>query len=184
MKLLEIHRRRQDRESYERMRKRFDRRFNAPAPDWHTDSQHGRDLQDYPAALETLQQAWHSPLDAMAELEHLLFRQRGGELFELPAYRDVLTLFAVARDLHRQVDDRPGAGVDVLLPLHMGRDLEAAAVPSIFDRLQHSGEGIGATVEERPAAPIDLDLNDPAQASHSRSVTQAPVVVPIRRGRR
>jgi hypothetical protein len=51
LKLLEIYRRRQDRESYERMRKRFDRRFNAVAPEWDTDLERGRELQDYPAVL-------------------------------------------------------------------------------------------------------------------------------------
>jgi pilus assembly protein FimV len=134
--------------------------------------------------LATLQQTWHSPLDAMAELENLLFRKRSGELFELPAYRDVLTLFAVARDLHRQADDRPGADVDVLLPLHTGRDLEATPVQSIFDRLEQSPEAVAVNFEDRPTAPIDLDLNDLADARHSRSGTLAPVVVPLRRGRR
>ena len=41
--------------------------------------------------LSTLQDAWPRPLDAMEELEKLLLRKRSGELFELPAYRDVLT---------------------------------------------------------------------------------------------
>jgi pilus assembly protein FimV len=184
LKLLEIYRRRQDRESYERMRKRFDRRFNAVAPDWDADPELGRDLQDYPAVLSSLQQAWPAPLDAMAELENLLFRKRSGELFELPAYHDVLTLFAVARDLHRQVDDRPVADVDVLLPLHMGRDLAAAPMQSIFDRLEQSPEAVAANFEDRPTAPIDLDLSDLADAPHSRSGALAPVVVPLRRGRR
>lgn len=178
LKLLEIHRRRQDRESYERVRKRFDRRFDALAPAWDADPELGRDLQDYPAVLATLQQAWHSPPQAMAELENLLFRKHGGELFELPAYRDLLSLFAIARDLHRHLDDR--ADVDLLLPLHIGRDLEATAVQSIFDRLEHSGEAIGAILDDRCAAPIDLDLDALAQAY--RSASPAPVVVPLRRG--
>jgi pilus assembly protein FimV len=183
LKLLEIYRRRRDRESYERMRQGFERRFNAVAPDWDSDPERGRDLQHYPAVLAALQQAWHSPLDAMAELENLLLRKRRGELFELPAYRDLLTLFAVARDLQRQLEDRPAAGVDVLLPLHLGRDPQSAPVPSIFDRLEHSSAGTDLNVENRATAPIDLDLSDPAHAPRRRSATLTPVVVPLRRGR-
>ena len=118
LKLLEIYRRRQDREAYGRLRKRFGQRFNAVAPAWDADPDQGRDLLDYPSVLQVLQACWGAPLDAMAELENLLFRKRGGELFELPAYRDVLTLYAVARDLHRQAGQAP-ADVDVLLPLAM-----------------------------------------------------------------
>ena len=182
LKLLAIYRRRQDRESFDRMRKRFERRFNAVAPDWDADPERGRALQDHPAVLAALQKAWQSPPEAMAELENLLLHKRGGEFFELPAYRDVLTLFAVARDLHRQVDDHPAAGVDLLLPLHLGRDLEPAPVPSIFDRLERSSRVAGVIVADRPKAPIDLDLSDRPGAL--RSGTMASVVVPLRPGRR
>jgi pilus assembly protein FimV len=154
LKLLEIYRRHGDHDAYERMRGRFSQRFNAVAADWEADPEQGRELQDYPSVLATLQRAWPQPLDAMAELENLLFRKRSGELFELPAYRDVLTLFSVARDLHRQAD-RPTQDVDVLLPLGIGE----AATPSIFDNLDSSyPEGAG---EDRPTASVDLDLSEP-----------------------
>jgi hypothetical protein len=55
---------------------------------------------------------------------------------------------------------------------------------SIFDRLEQSPEAVAANFEDRPTAPIDLDLSDLADAPHSRSGTLAPVVVPLRRGRR
>ena len=155
LKLLEIYRRRGDRDAYERMRGRFNQRFNAVAPDWDADPEQGRELQDYPAVLGALQAAWPQPLDAMAELENLLFRKRSGELFELPAYRDVLTLYSVARDLHRQLDRRP-TDVDVLLPLAGGeasarRRSSTTWTPAIPD----------GAAEDRPTAPVDLDLSEP-----------------------
>lgn len=159
LKLLEIYRRRQDREAYERMRKRFDQRFNAVAPAWDADPEQGRDLQTYAEVLATLQATWHAPLDAMAQLENLLFRKRSGELFELPAYRDVLMLYSVARDLHRHLD-HDGADVDVLLPLANGHDVAASSVHSIFDRLQAESYPVGTVLEDRPTAPIDLDLTE------------------------
>lgn len=153
LKLLEIDRRRGDRDAYERVRRRFSQRFNAVAPVWDADPEQGRELQDYPAVLAALQAAWPQPLDAMAELENLLFRKRSGELFELPAYRDVLTLYSVARDLHRQLD-RQTDDVDVLLPLGSGE----GGSPSIFDNLD-SGYPESAA-DDRPTAPVDLDLSE------------------------
>ncbi len=74
-----------------------------------------------------IQRTWPSPLDAIAELEALLFR-RGpeAELFDLPAYQEVLFLFHVARDLHGAENHGGTADVDVLLPIG-GRSAPAAA---------------------------------------------------------
>lgn len=116
LKLLEIYRRQGDRESYERTRERFNHRFNAYAPDWDSDLQHGRALDEYPAVTQRLVARWREPLDAMAELEALMFRRDGGELFELPAYREVLFLYSMARDLLDHQGGPPTA-IDVLLPL-------------------------------------------------------------------
>ncbi len=117
-KLLEIYRRQGDRSAYERTRARFNRRFNAYAPDWDTGPAAGRSLEDYPETVAQLQAAWHSPIDAMAILEGLLFkRDDTSELFDLPAYRDVLVLYSLARDLWQQTAGGSGAQVDVLLPL-------------------------------------------------------------------
>ncbi|HEX6016519.1 MAG TPA: hypothetical protein VFZ28_00310 [Burkholderiaceae bacterium] len=116
LKLLEIYRRQGDRESYERTRERFNHRFNAYAPDWDSDLQHGRSLDEYPAVTQRLVARWREPLDAMAELEALMFRRDGGELFELPAYREVLFLYSMARDLLDHQGGPPTA-IDVLLPL-------------------------------------------------------------------
>ncbi|MBW8777643.1 MAG: hypothetical protein JF585_00295, partial [Burkholderiales bacterium] len=109
-KLLEIYRRQGDRSAYERTRARFNRRFNAYAPDWDTGPTAGRLLEDYPDTIAQLERAWHSPLDAMAILESLLFkRDDTSELFDLPAYRDVLVLYSLARDLWQHGGGQGGA---------------------------------------------------------------------------
>jgi pilus assembly protein FimV len=117
-KLLEIYRRQGDRSAYERTRARFNRRFNAYAPDWDTGPAAGRSLEDYPGTIALLERAWPSPIDAMAILEGLLFkRDDTSELFDLPAYRDVLVLYSLARDLWQHGAGHGGTAVDVLLPL-------------------------------------------------------------------
>jgi hypothetical protein len=132
LKLLEIYRRQGDRESYERTRERFNHRFNAYAPDWDSDLQHGRSLDEYRGVTQRLQGTWSSPLDTMAELEALMFRRDGGELFELPAYREVLFLYSMARDLLDHQGGPPTA-IDVLLPLDKSQEFEpTTARPHLF----------------------------------------------------
>jgi hypothetical protein len=156
LKLLEIHRRRGDRSDYERMRARFNHRFNAYAPDWEVDLQSGRLLSDYPIVLSRLQQVWTRPLDSMAELEVLMFRTSQGELFDLPAYREVLLLYALARDLldHESVDT---GRVDLLLPLSDGGEFSSTAPAPLTDIGQVGRTG-GLDFLDQPTAPIDLDL--------------------------
>lgn len=152
LKLLEIYRRLDDQPAYERTRSRFNHRYNAYAPEWGLDLQAGLSLEDYPGVLPRLEQAWHKPLDAMAELEALLFRKSRGELFELPAYRDVLFLYSIARDLHER-EPQPAVDVDLLLPLDAART-ERRGPPT--------GHGeLDIAIDDRPTQPVDLDLTPP-----------------------
>lgn len=157
LKLLEIHHRRDDREAYDRMRTRFNHRFNAYAPEWGVDLGHGRSLDDYSGVIPRLQQVWPRPLDAMAELEALLFRKSRGELFDLPAYREVLFLYSLARDLL----DRGAAdtgNVDLLLPMADGGDFSSTA-PSPFQRLERDAFRDTQVPDDRPTAPVDFDVS-------------------------
>ena len=163
LKLLEIYRRVGDHDAYERTRTRFNQRYNAYAPQWGADLAQGKSLEDYDAVVPRLTQAWTRPLDAMAELEALLFRKSRGELFDLPAYRDVLFLYALARDL---MDREPSDAdqVDLLLPL------DAAARAAMGDM---SDMAVGnrrarsdVPADDQPTAPLDLDLT-PARSQES-----------------
>lgn len=154
LKLLEIYRRRTEREAYERTRERFNQRFNAHAPAWDAAGGEGRALEAYPQVVAWLQRVWPQPLDAMAELESLLFRRDGGDLFELPAYRELLMLYGVAHEL---LDDRSGGGhaVDVLLPLNDANAfMQTSPRPYFGDETR--------AIEVQPTAPLDLDLDDGA----------------------
>jgi hypothetical protein len=156
LKLLEVYRRRGDRDDYERLRQRFNQRFNAYAPDWEADLLAGRTLDSYSGVIPRLQQVWARPLDAMAELEALLFRKSRGELFDLPAYREVLFLYALARDLlDREAADT--GSVDLLLPLADGGDFSSTA-PAPFLGLEADGTPGDDALDNRPTMPLDFDL--------------------------
>jgi pilus assembly protein FimV len=163
LKLLEIHRRRGDRGAYGRTRVRFNQRFNSVAPEWQGDPKAGRTLEDYPLVVGRIQGAWPKPLDAMAEIEALLFRRgAGSEMFELPAYQEVLFLYQTARDLHQLSQPDAGSDVDVLLPI--GTDMAPLMEGAISLKPEFNG-GQSVTLDlERPAMldkpSLDFDLGD------------------------
>lgn len=103
LKLLDIYRRRDDRTAYEQTRLRFHRRFTARIPDWKGPQGAERALEDHSDVMRALEACWAVPVEAMKRLESFLFRKEGqGTTFDLPAYRDLLMLYAVARDLRAQ----------------------------------------------------------------------------------
>jgi pilus assembly protein FimV len=141
-KLLEIYKRQGDRSAYERIRARFNRRFNAYAPDWDTGPSAGRSLEDYPDTLALLERAWGSPINAMAILEALLFkRDDTSELFDLPAYRDVLMLYSLARDLWQNGVGQGSAQIDVLLPLDDASDAGYPSAREVNERALPKRDG-------------------------------------------
>lgn len=160
LKLLEIYHRRGDQAAYERMRRRFNDRFNALAPDWATGLQQGRSLEDYPEVMSRIQHQWLRPADAMAELETLLFRTDRGQLFDLPAYRDVLFLFTLARDL-QEVVQHEGPQVDVLLPLPQSADFEDTGAGAYLGSRKGELEALEFTLQDptRPA-PLSAEASD------------------------
>ncbi len=117
LQLLEIHQRRGDRAAYESVRHAFNSRFQANAPEWSSDIHFGRALAEYPQTISQLQALWQTPLAAMQALDALLFRRESAdETFDFPAYRELLFLYSIARELSGQVETDFGT-VDVLLPL-------------------------------------------------------------------
>lgn len=153
LKLLEIYHRRGEHEAYERVRERFNRRFNAYAPDWGADLQAGKTLDDYPDMLIRLQRFWDEPSHVTSLLDESLIRQgEGGETFDLPAYRELLFLYSIARDLAEHPSAQ-GTGVDFLLPLE-GESQEVPIEHLSASRLM----GFAPTLAPRE---VDFDLSRP-----------------------
>lgn len=170
LKLLEICKRRGDRKEYERLRERFNSRFATHAPEWETDLQAGLTLEDYPAVVERLQSLWTQPKRAMEVLQATLLREPTdadlqADSFELPAYRELMLLYSVARDLSEGVAAEAAESVDLLLPLEATSDAEA---PVVYERLIAT-----TSLEAQPSAfkPFDVDLHlddDPSTEPKAR----------------
>lgn len=147
-KLLDIHRRRGDRAAYELVRARLRSRHGTRAPAWEDWGKAGRSLEDHPAVVRRLQALWHTPRWVMEEVERLLLHGADGTAaFDLPACRDLLMLYAVAREL---AEPAVGRDVDVLLPLEL---------PS--QRTAGSLNGAGGEAQEVDL-PLDIELPAPA----------------------
>jgi hypothetical protein len=157
LKLLEIYKRRGERNEYERLRERFNSRFSAVAPDWEANLQDGRSLEDYPSVTGRLEDLWSRPQRAMEVLQTTLLRaddERGArDGFDLPAYRELMLLYAVARD---RSELEAGGTVDLLLPIgEEGDDHGGAASAGMFERLIAT-----TSLEAQPAVfrPLEVDL--------------------------
>jgi hypothetical protein len=188
-KLLELHRRLDDGEAYERVRERFERRFGVVAPDWATGPTAGLALDGYPEAITRLQIVWKAPADAMVLLESLLFKRDPADpMLDLPAYRDVVLLYSVARDMVQHPPRRSAEGVDVFLPIgDVASALAAAAADSVRagrDELQDRDAAVAPTSFEMPdlmaaeppsdfgevhatleLSPLDFDISEPAEGA-------------------
>ena len=179
-KLLEIYRRQGDRDAYERIRTRFNRRFNAYAPEWEDGPLSGRALEDYPEVVQHLQSLWPEPLDAMAMLEAMLFRKDAAyELFDLPAYKDVLVLYALARDLWQQGGSKTPA-VDVLLPLDDGAGPDAGHATVEPAASPAEAPPFELTAFALPPQPAQV-APQPPSANDSGSADAEPTLDPARR---
>jgi pilus assembly protein FimV len=167
LKLLEIYRRRGDTVAYQRTRERFNQRFNAYAPDWESDLQQGRSLVDYPEIIARLQALWVTPPRAMETLDASLFRRNtSDDTFDLPAYRELLFLYSVARDLAEQDAAGPQSQVDLLLPLAD----EAAAEP--ISRLMAATNHGDFQNSDMMTMPLDLDVSFDPTASRTAYMEQ------------
>jgi len=115
--LMEICQHRGEPEVFAELVRQYEQRFRTQAPQWSQSLARGRTLDASPSVIAHLQVVWSDPSASMQMLQDLLSRGAGpgAPHFDLPAYRDLLTLYGVARDLFEaglRSDD-----VDLMLPL-------------------------------------------------------------------
>ncbi|MEO3691130.1 hypothetical protein [Roseateles paludis] len=94
---------------------RYEAAFRRPSPSWQVSIGRGKPLDACLSVMAHLQVVWADPPAALRMLTELVVRGSGpGESgFDLPAFKDLLTLFSVARD--RVLSGEAGPGVDLVL---------------------------------------------------------------------
>lgn len=117
LKLLEIYRRLDDRDSYERVREGLDRRFGPSPTGWTDGRTSGRPLDSYPELTRRIESAWIEPAQAMRLIGSLMVRgDEESGVFDLTAMADLQSLYLLARaSMASQPSDVDT--VDFLLPL-------------------------------------------------------------------
>lgn len=134
----------------------FNRRFNGRANDFYKFADEGQGLMDYPAALTRLSALW--PFEPALEfMEDCIFRTSNGDAdqsFDLAAFRDLLLLHVIARDLdaansgpaasgHARLTRGPKVNADTVVSA-------VASAPPADARQRHTG------------LTLDIDLDSPA----------------------
>jgi pilus assembly protein FimV len=99
--LLAIYRGLKRRQDYELLRSDFQRVFNAEVPGYDSTPTVSGGLEDYPRALSRIAALWPSP-KVMDVIEESIFRRPGmgeGEPFDLEAYRELVMLYNLGREV-------------------------------------------------------------------------------------
>lgn len=144
------------REDYAALQAHFNNTFNGNAPDFDRYSISRRGLERYESALSRIQSLWPQP-EVLQLIERSIFRSVPGdtsEVFDLEAYRELLLLYGIARDVIE------GQAADSRMPAAVG-----AALLSAENAARDSGE--------TAMQPLPMTM-----ASASALVVAAPLDVP------
>ena len=157
--LLEIHRRRGERDAYERIRERFERRFDVPAPAW-ADAPVAGAIDDHAQVMRQIESVWTDPTAAMRLIESLLVSSdRTHAPFDLSTFADLQFLYLFARAGRDAGEPVSEATVDLLLPLSH-RDAPRSVVASASRPTPHAGVGAAsADSGYATSSGIDLELD-------------------------
>ena len=88
-------------DEYEQLREEFNLQFNAGAPPFENYSDNSKGLESYETAFGRIQALWPQPR-VLDVIEKSIFKEPNdpdGEVFDLEAYRELLLLHAVAKEM-------------------------------------------------------------------------------------
>ncbi len=98
--LFDIYHKIGQREDFETLRDEFNRVFNTQVPEFDQYGASSRGLEDYETAIERIQALWPNP-KVLAVIEESIFRMpdRDAKPFDLLAYRELMLLYAIAKEV-------------------------------------------------------------------------------------
>lgn len=193
--LLKLFHRLGRREDYDRARAEFNQVFNAGAPpfDQYTDESQG--LEAYETAFGRIQALWPEPR-VLDLIEKSIFRDPGdteAEVFDLEAYRELLLLHAMAKDMIKRDEAASSAGSDfqhtAMQPLKAAVKAGAAgaagaAAASVAGAgkdtvpVELKPEAYATVPPASPRLALDVDLTEISEFSaFEASLPEVPVAV-------
>ncbi|WP_322305142.1 hypothetical protein [Hydrogenophaga sp.] len=157
--LLNIYHRLGRKEEYERLRAKFNQMFNAGAPDFEQYSDEGQGLEAYETAMGRIQALWPQP-QVLDLLEQSIFRDPMDftpEVFDLEAYRELLLLHAIAKDVITREAVAPSALVEFQHTAVQPLKVKLKAQPKAQAKAPRSFGAVPTPNTE----PFELDLMPP-----------------------
>lgn len=169
------------RQDYAVLGERFNRVFNAAIPpfDLYTDSSPGLDA--YPVIMARIEALWLLP-NVLEVIEESIFRHGDGEMkpFDLEAYRELLMLYAVAKQI---IGPKPAPDENVAafelsdsgfgsptVPSNMSA---ASTEPGVLPETQPARKSVARIGS--PSGSLDIDLDEMDQLSRiSTAHARAP----------
>ena len=162
------------RDDYESLRETFNHLFNAGAPPFEHYSDQNKALEEYETAFGRIQALWPQPR-VLDVIEKSIFKEPNdpdGEVFGLEAYRELLLLHAVAKEMIKRELDQSNDHADfqntAIKPLKAaGQKSGAGAAASVAagmmdDRLTQPMEDMPRA---SPRLALDVDLDALAEMS-------------------
>ncbi|PZO20451.1 MAG: hypothetical protein DCF26_03300 [Burkholderiales bacterium] len=171
---------------YENLREEFNHVFNAGAPPFEGYSRRGQGLESYETAFSRIQALWPQPR-VLDLIEQSIFRDANdsaSEVFDLEAYRELLMLHAIAKDLIQRDNAAPRANSDfqhtAMQPLKAAGKNTQAVSTSLRDRTERLTQPMH--LDDRPhASPrlgLDINLDELSEmATFEASLPDVDVVV-------
>ena len=163
--LFHIYHRLGRRDDYESLREEFNHVFNAGAPPFDNYSQRGRGLEAYETAFSRIQALW--PEARVLDLiEQSIFRDAtdgASEVFDLEAYRELLMLHAIAKDLIQRDNGAPRVKGDfqhtAMQPLKAAGKQTSRVSASLQDASERHTQPMGLDHTYPSSSPFGLDIN-------------------------
>jgi pilus assembly protein FimV len=164
--LFDIYHKIDQRAEFADLREAFNRVFNAQVPEFDHYSVVSRGLEDYPAAMERIQALW--PNEKVLEvIEESIFRKpdRDNQPFDLLAYRELMLLYAVAKEVSERTSTPGDLGVDIEISPEPTATLGGALGVHAMTELQPLSTAGVDGLDAQGNVDIDLELFAPAESS-------------------
>lgn len=179
--LFKLYHRMGRRDEYEKLREEFNHQFNASAPPFDQYSDSNRGLEAYETAFGRIQALWPQP-KVLDIIEKSIFRDATdpeSEVFDLEAYRELLLLHAIAKDVIQRDSSTPSSDFQhtAIRPLKAAGPKVASASASAA-----ASERLTEPLDDIPHASPRLGLDIDLDALHDASAFEASlpdVAVPV-----
>ena len=176
----------QRRDNYAALREEFNSRFNTKIPQFDLFTAAGPGLEAYQLAMSRIEALWPSP-KVLEIIEESIFRvpENNAEAFNLEAYRELLMLYSVAKDIITPESKRAAEPKGFDLPKTWADRADSRRMEFVSTAIQPLSASIDETIPLHSRASLepflpstvppaslnlglDLDLSEPMTAAEKR----------------